>query len=122
MQTAAEFHNKPLKPKSARALLDGLQTAKQQPDATFKMDWATIYSGQDFRNWFRSCLHQKINERGGVGPTFEQDQRFRDLAHDAMIINEYTGERIRRPGINVLRDARMQRRYPHINNQPAEVA
>lgn len=49
------------------------------------------------------------------------ERRHRDLQLDARRINEYVGQRIRHTGCSgLLRDATMQARYPHINNQPRD--
>ena len=36
---------------------------------------------------------------------------------DGRTINEYYGKRIRKLGRNILRDAKMKKKYPHIDNQ-----
>lgn len=100
-------------------LLKAMQLAKASPDVEcIRADWCTVWTGNEFREWFRRCLHEKINTRGGI-PTAGW-QRFEDLLHDARIINDYYGRRIVYPGHGILRDVRLKRRYPHVNCNPPE--
>lgn len=76
--------------------------------------WTTT----DFWQWFRACLHAKI-DRGDTRPWRKLSSDYqRDLALDARLINDYTGRRIRRTGSRgLLRTPELRRRYPHIDTQ-----
>ena len=81
--------------------------------------WITqTWSAADFWQWFRTCLHAKIN-RGDTRPWRKLRTDYQsDLAHDARLINDYTGRRIRCTGSRgLLRTAELRRRYPHIDTQ-----
>lgn len=79
------------------------------------------WSANRFFNWFRECLHTKI-DRGDtrtwrkLRPTYQAD-----LRRDAVLITDYIHRHIRYSGCrNLLMTPEMRRRYPHINNQPRE--
>lgn len=100
-----------------RALVEAKRLALAHPDdVCIRYDWCTTWTGNEFRAWFRARLNAKINTLGGL--TQPSEERCRNLALDARTINDYVGRRVRHYGCRgLLRDPRMQRRYPHINCQ-----
>ncbi len=61
-------------------------------------------------------VHDRINRRGGLTLTEDEEQEYQNYRHDARVVNEYVRERIVRSGRNVLRSALCKARYPHIDN------
>jgi hypothetical protein len=110
-----------IRPKSTAALIQAVRVARQDPRARFEIPGDFPLSSDDvLRLWQRGV--QARASRGLPQLTEAQERRHRDLQIDAGRINDYVGKRIRHTGCrSLLRDPRMQARYPHINNQPREV-
>lgn len=83
---------------------------KLNPDGRINTGmWCDVrWNKEQFYSWFRKCLHIKT---GGQELTVNDIQ----LQRDSRIINEYA-KGINRRGTGILSSVRMQRRYPHINN------
>jgi|SRR3990172_6521291 len=104
-------------PKSIHALLDAVALAKRDPSIKFRVpgDW-TIDGHAVLTMWNRG-----ITAKCNRGLPTSSDERYLNLKLDARTINDYYGHRIRHTGsLGLLRDIRMQRKYPHINNQPRD--
>jgi hypothetical protein len=101
-------------------LIEGQRLARLHPDTPcIRADWCTTWTGTEFRRWFLECLHRKINANGDL--LCPDEERYADLAHDARVVNDYIGRRIRNTGsCRLLRDLRMRRRYPYIDDQHKE--
>jgi hypothetical protein len=109
-----------IRAKSTTALLQAVKIARENPRALFNVPGDFPMRADDvLRMWERGV--QARASRGLPELTAAQERRHCDLKVDARRINEYIGQRIRNTGSRgLLRDARMQRKYPHINNQPRE--
>jgi hypothetical protein len=124
---------------SVRNILAAVRFFRMQPDGRVTTGiWdEPNWSRETFREWFRKRLHEKINVRGYQSRNrarrvraFWGDRRFgrrmtddytSAIAHDARVINDYVGKRIRSTGSSgLLRTPEMQKRYPHINCQREE--
>ncbi|SET44351.1 Protein of unknown function [Nitrosomonas marina] len=70
----------------------------------------------------RRLIDVAVNRKAGIpDATQEQRQRLADFAHDARVINDYFTKRARSSGSrNLLRTPEMKKKYPYIDNQPAE--
>lgn len=75
----------------------------------FENGFEYTWTKEEFYTWFRKCLLLKC---GGKKYTKKEFNRLLD----ARIINEHFGQRICRPGRNILRHPKMKRLYPHIDN------
>lgn len=107
-------------PKSTAALLQAVKIARSNPYARFPVPHdVPLPSAEVLALWQRG-VHARAS-RGLPQLTDAQERRHFDLQVDARRINEYVGQRLRSTGSRgLLRDARMQARYPHINNQPRD--
>ncbi|SEN73817.1 DUF2958 domain-containing protein [Nitrosomonas marina] len=70
----------------------------------------------------RKLIDVAVNRKAGIpDATQKQRQRLADFAHDARVINDYLTKRVRSSGSrNLLRTPEMMKKYPYIDNQPAE--
>lgn len=109
-----------IRPKSARALVEAVRIAKQNPNARFDVPHDFPLDSADvLRLWDRGLMNRC--NRGLPELTAEQEREYRDMQLDADRVNEYIGQRIRHTGCrNLLRTAAMKARYPHIDNQPSD--
>jgi hypothetical protein len=111
--------NTPARVKSVRALLDGVVACKANPSIRINVLGGFPITGQAFLEgvWQRG-VQAKCNR--GVPPLSPRGkQAYRDLLHDARTINAYCRDRVRHSGCrNLLRNPKLRRRYPHIDNQP----
>ena len=108
-----------LVPKSIQALLQAVALAKSNPDATFSVPGGFPMSSEELILYWQKGVHRRAS-RGLVYPA-DADDRLSDLRWDAMQINHYQERRIRHSGCrNLLRDKRLKRKYPHIDNQPMD--
>lgn len=106
-------------PKSIGSLLKAVRLAKSNPYMRFKVpgDW-DMTAKEVLRMW-TDGVHARAS-RGLPQLSAKQLKRHLDLQIDARWINEYA-RGVRCTGCRgLLRDSRMKRKYPHIDNQPAE--
>lgn len=110
-----------IRPKSTAALLLAVKVARQNPQALFNVPGEFPLRADDVIRLWERGVHARAS-RGLPALSPRAERRHADLQLDARRINEYVGQRIRNSGCRgLLRDAAMQARYPHINNQPREV-
>ena len=103
-------------PKSINALLRAVALAKSNPQAIFPVPGGFPLSSEELLRFWRDGVHRRASR--GLAYPANADQRLCDLRVDAHRINDYQ-RRIRHTGSrNLLRDQRMKRKYPHIDNQP----
>jgi hypothetical protein len=108
-----------IRPRSITALLQAVRIAKANPYARFEVPGNFSMDSQDVLRMWSDGLMAKCN-RGLPQLTPTQRRRYLDTRLDARVINDYA-RGIRSSGSRgMLRTARMQRLYPHINNQPRE--
>jgi hypothetical protein len=107
---------------TARRLLDTMAYAKTNPEATLRTGlWFDPYwTGEQVRQWFRNRLDAKINRNRKPAGKRDSDSYLAAYAHDARVINDYYGRRIRNHGRNLLHTCALKRRYPHIDNPPRD--
>jgi hypothetical protein len=104
------------RPISITALLSAVKLAKANPQMTFTVKKGQPITSKDVLTLWRNGIAQKCARGAELTP--RQHARHDDLAIDARRIQEYR-QGMRCSGCRgLLRDARMRRRYPHINNQP----
>lgn len=109
-----------IQPKSTAALLQAVKIARANPHALFSVPGDFPLRSDDVLRLWQRGVHARAS-RGLPQLTPAQERRYADLQVDARRVNEYVGQRIRHSGCSgLLRDARMQRQYPHINRQPRE--
>lgn len=110
-----------IRPKSTAALLHAVKIAREHPQASFSVPGQFPLTAADVLRLWERGVHARAS-RGLPVLSARAERRHADLQLDARRINEYVGQRIRHTGSRgLLRDAAMQARYPHINNQPREV-
>lgn len=99
---------------SANNILKVRDFFKQNPDGIIRTGvWTDpTWNKEQFYNWFKRCLNNKI-----AGKDMAYTERELNRILDGRTINEYYGKRIRKLGRNILRDAKMKKKYPHIDNQ-----
>ncbi|HRJ52222.1 MAG TPA: hypothetical protein PLE99_05620 [Candidatus Thiothrix moscowensis] len=107
--------------KSIRALLSAVVACKANPAIVINVPGDFPITGRQFLQdvWLRGL---GVKCRRGL-PALSQrgEQAYLDVQHDARVINGYYGQRIRHSGCrNLLRNQKLKRRYPHIDNQPAD--
>lgn len=109
-----------IRPISTAALLQAVKIARQDPRHLFPVPGQFPLRADDVLTlWTRGV--QARASRGLPVLSARAERRHADLQVDARRINEYVGQRIRNTGCRgLLRDAAMQARYPHINNQPRD--
>jgi hypothetical protein len=102
-------------------LLAAYRFFEQCPDGQIRTGmWEQpTWTADEFRGWFRGCLHAKIN-RNDRRPWRKLDDAYQlSLAIDARTVNDYYARRMRHTGCrNILRTPELRRRYPHVNSQP----
>lgn len=109
-----------IRPKSTAALIEAVKVARADPRALFPVPGGFPLTAGDVLALWERGVHARAS-RGLPQLTPQQERRHADLQVDARRINDYVGQRVRHTGCRgLLRDARMQRRYPHINNQPRD--
>ena len=106
----------------AHTLLAVAAFFRSHPDGLVKVGvWPeTTWNAGQFREWFRTCLMEKISFRSPRTGRKTTPQYQLELWLDAQVINEFHGRRIVRRGRNILRTPEMRRRYPQINNPPLD--
>lgn len=108
---------------SARTLVAAMYAAKADPRLCFPTGcWPNDrLTATEFRQWFTACLEHKINRAlPQLGRKHDSDYQL-DLQCDRRTIDDYTQRRVRNTGCTgMLRTPELRRRYPHINNQPAD--
>ncbi|MDD5394848.1 MAG: hypothetical protein PHE17_17660 [Thiothrix sp.] len=104
---------------SIRALLDVLAASKQNPSIRINVPGDFPITGEYFlRNIWHRGLQTKCS-RGLPALSQRGGQACHDMQADARHINAYYRDRVRHPGCrNLLRNPKLKRRYPHIDNQP----
>lgn len=108
--------------KSIRTLLAGVTACKANPAIVIDVPGDFPITGRQFLQdvWLRG-LRIKCN-RGLPILSSRGELAYLDAQHDARVINDYYGQRIRHSGCrNLLRDLELKCRYPHIDNQPADL-
>lgn len=109
-----------IRPKSTAALIEAVKVARADPRALFSVPGDFPLRAADVLALWTRGVHARAS-RGLPALSARGERRYRDLQVDARRINEYVGQRIRHTGSRgLLRDAAMQARYPHINNQPRD--
>lgn len=109
-----------IRPKSTAALVHAVRVARQNPQAMFSVPGDFPLRADDVIRLWERGVHARAS-RGLPALSARGERRYSDLQVDARRVNEYVGQRIRNTGCRgLLRDAAMQARYPHINNQPGE--
>jgi hypothetical protein len=104
------------RPKSPGALVAAVRIARANPNARFEIPHDFPITSAEVLALFSRGLTARCN-RGLVISTSE---RATLACLDGRRVNEYVGQRIRHTGCSgLLRSPAMQRRYPHINRQPA---
>ena len=106
---------------SAGRLIRAWRFFRAHPDGVLRTGlWDDPVWGQlEFSNWFRACLHAKINRFDPrTGRCFTAEWQAAQI-HDARLIND-RARRIRWSGRNLLNTLELQRRYPDIHNPPTE--
>lgn len=105
-----------LVPKSWSALIRAVKLAKLDPGASFSVPGDWPLSSRDVMQLWERGVHARAS-RGLPILSARQLRRYDDLKIDALRINEYR-RGIRSSGCRgLLRDQRMKRKYPHIDNQ-----
>lgn len=107
-------------PKSYAALIEAVRIAKKNPHSRFPVNGDRFgLTAQEVLLMWRRGVDARAS-RGLKQLTAEQEQRYSDTQWDALKINEYAS-RIRHSGCrNLLRTAKLKRRYPHVDNQHRE--
>lgn len=102
-------------------LLEASRLYRTDPDTRIDIGvWPpTVWARADFRRWFMSCLHSKINRQDTRQWRKLKPEYQSSLAHDAQIINDRK-RGLRRSGCNLLNTPEMKRRYPEINTTEVE--
>jgi hypothetical protein len=106
----------------AHTLLAVAAFFRSHPDGLVKVGvWPeTTWNAGQFREWFHTCLMEKISFRSPCKGRKTTRQYQLEQRLDAQVINEFHGRRIVRRGRNILRTPEMRRRYPQINNPPLD--
>lgn len=99
--------------RSTSTLLSAVKIARRDPQHWFNVPgWFPIQGSEVLRN-FADGVMRRCNRGLELG----NEARYQDLLHDARIIND-SKRRIRWSGRNLLNDARLAKRYPHVHNPP----
>ena len=108
-----------IRPKSPTALLQAVRIARQNPRARFEVPGQFPLDSSDVLRLWERGVHARASR--WIELTEAQEREHELLLHDARVINDYVGKRIRHTGCrNLLRHPGMKARYPHIDNQPRE--
>lgn len=105
-----------MKTATAKSLLAAKKFFDENPDGKIKTGLfnPNTFNKEEFQNFFIGSLLIKC---GGSELT---ERQFNKMI-DSRIINDYCMNRICRSGSNILRDPKLQKKYPHINTRNHEI-
>ena len=99
------------------ALLEAGRLYRTDPAAVLTVNvWPPeAWARADFRRWFMTCLHNKVNRQDRrqwrkLTPAYQDG-----LSHDARIVND-SARGVRWSGCNLLSTPELKRRYPAVDN------
>lgn len=99
--------------KSPGALVNAVRAAKASPSMRFNVPGNFPLDASEVLANFKAGLMKRCNR----GLPSDNEDRYQELQHDARIIND-AAMRIRWSGRNLLKTAKMIKRYPEIHNPP----
>ena len=72
---------------SVATLISLLADVKRWPEMRIKIDWHREMSGEEWRAWFRKCLHRKINRGLEMSSRKYNPEWFEGMRRAANLLN-----------------------------------